>query len=146
MEKQVSDLQKQIGALQSQINEKDATISSLKAEIEELKKLVPPLKKGEWNLITTFTGITSRTTELFYIPSNEWRIKWEFKGGSLAIFYFYVYPEGETVMPVEALVGVIGPSKSEVTYIYKGKGNFYIRLGTANVDSWTLTIEAFIPA
>jgi len=130
--------------LQNQVADRDTQIASLQAQIEELEALVPPLTKGEWNAITTFTGSTSKTTELFHIPSGTWRINWTYTDGALAVFGFFVYPEGETVMYVESL-STMGPSQSDTTNIYEGPSNFYIKLSAANIDEWTLTIEAFIP-
>lgn len=144
LEQKIGNLEAQVADLQNQIMEKEALIESLEEQIEELEALVPPLTKGEWNTITTFTGSASKTTELFYIPSGTWRIDWSYVGGTLAVFSFFVYPEGETVMFVESL-STMGPSQSDTTYVYEGPDNFYIKLTCANIDQWTLTIEAFIP-
>lgn len=148
---QISDLQGQVDTLQNQIQEKDSQISTLTSQIADLEQqidvleqLVPSLTKGEWNTIVTFTGSASKTTELFYIPSGTWRINWTYTGGSLAVFGFFVYPEGETVMFVESL-STMGSSQSETTYIYEGLGNFYVKL-VVSVDQWTLAVEAFVPS
>ena len=145
LQQRVSDLEAQVATLQNQVADRDAQIASLQAQIEELEALVPPLTKGEWNTITTFTGSTYKTTELFNIPSGTWRINWTYTDGELAALSFFVYPEGETVMFVGSLY-TTGPSQSDTTYIYEGPDNFYIELTAANLDQWTLTIEAFIPA
>jgi cell division protein FtsB len=145
LEQKISDLEAQVANLQNQVANKDTQIADLQAQIEELEALVPPLKKGEWNTITTFTGSTGKTTELFYIPSGTWRINWTYTNGALAVFGFFVYPEGETVLFVESL-STMGPSQSDTTYIYEGPGNYYIKLTVANIVEWTLTIEAFIPS
>lgn len=151
LEKQVKDLRSQlkskdaqISNLQNQLISKNTQISDLQSQIEDLKALVPPLRKGKWNAIITFTGSTSKTTELFHIPSGKWRINWTYTGGQFAAFGFLVYQEGEKTMPVETLL-TTGPSRSDATYIYKGPGNFYIKVSVANIEEWTLTIEAFVP-
>jgi len=144
LEQQISELEGQIESLQGQIEEKDTQIANLQSQIEELESLIPPLRKGEWNVIATFTGSTDKTTELFHIPSGTWRINWTYTGGELAVFGFFVYPEGETTLYVESLA-TMGSSQSDTTYIYDGPGNFYIQLSAANIEEWTLTIEAFIP-
>jgi len=144
LEQRISQLEGQVSTLESQIQEKNTQIADLQSQIEELEVLVPPLTKGEWNTITTFTGSASKTTELFYIPSGTWRINWTYTGGSLAVFGFFVYPEGETVMFVESL-STMGSSQSDTTYIYEGLGNFYVKL-VVSVDEWTLTVEAFVPS
>lgn len=145
LEQQISQMEGQINTLESQIQEKDNQISNLTSEIAELEQLVPPLTKGEWNTIITFTGSTDKTTELFHIPSETWRINWTYTGGSYAVFSFFVYPEGETTSYVEFL-SAMGSSKSDVTYIYEGQDNFYVKLIAANIDPWTLTIQAFVPS
>lgn len=144
LQAEISDLEGQITTLQSQIDDKDSQIANLQSQIEELQQLVPPLTKGEWNTIITFTGSASRTTELFVIPSENWRINWTYTGGSLAVFGFFVYPEGETTLYVESL-STMGSSQSDVTYIYEGTDSFYVKLIVANIDEWTLTVEVFIP-
>lgn len=145
LEQQISQLEGQVNTLESQIQEKDNQISNLTSQITELEQLVPPLTKGEWNTIITFTGSTYKTTELFHIPSETWRINWTYTTGSSAVFSFFVYPEGETMSFVESL-SAMGSSKSDVTYIYEGQDNFYVKLLAANIDPWTLTVQAFIPS
>ena len=150
LEQRISDLEGQVNTLQGEIDDKDnqitnlqSQIAELQSQIEELEQLVPPLRKGEWNTIISFTGSTGKTTELFYIPGENWRINWSYTNGELALFGFFVYPEGETAMFVETLTSM-GPSQSDTTYIYRGPGSFYITLSAANVEEWTLTIEAFV--
>jgi len=157
LEKQVEDLQNQIKSkdtqifnLQNQLDDKNTKISNLQSQISDLQSrikkleaLVPPLRKGEWNAIITFTGSTDKTTELFHIPGGTWRINWTYTGRELAGFSFLVYPEGEKVMYIETLM-TMGPSQSDTTYIYKGPGNYYIKVSAANIEEWTLTIEAFV--
>lgn len=95
----------------------------------------------EWKSITTFTGKGDKTTAPFYIASNKWRINWEVKAEveAYAGFHFFVYPEGETAMYVESISH--DGSGKDTTYIYKGPGNFYIKVSAANLKSWTLSIE-----
>jgi len=157
LEEELRTKTNQLNELQTKLNEKDDEITKLKtevtnlksqiadleAQIEELEKLVPPSVKGEWNLITTFTGLTSKTTSLFRIPSGYWRINWQFTGPSLSIFSFSVYLEGETFY--EESLMAMGPSKSDTTYLYLGPGNFYIEVEATLIEQWTLTVEAFIP-
>ncbi len=64
--------------------------------------------------------------------------------GSPQNFGFLVFPKGETVSFIEYLY-VLGPSKSDTTHIYDGPGYYYIKVLVANVEKWTLIIEAYIP-
>jgi hypothetical protein len=91
-----------------------------------------------WKHVITFTGKTSRTTEVFHISSDKWRIRWSYIGGELASFGYFIYPEGETVSFIDAL-SELGESKSDITYIYK-KGNFYLKI-YANVEKWEIIVE-----
>lgn len=96
----------------------------------------------EWVKVQTFTGQGDKTTAPFHISGSEWRINWtavpespEFGG-----FGFFVYPEGETASYVESIDTPHG-SGSDTTYIYEGKGNFYVKVFAANESSWTIEIE-----
>ena len=144
LEQQISQLEEQVSAFESQVQEKDSQISNLTSQIAELEQLLPPLTKGEWNKITKFMGATSKTTELFHIPNETWRIIWGYVGESSAVFSFFVYPEGETESYVESL-STTGANQMDETYIYVGQENFYIKLIAANIDHWSLAVETFVP-
>jgi len=148
LEQQIIDFTTQVSTLQGQVNDKNnqisnlqSQISTLETQIEELEQRVPPLQKGEWNTIATFTGSTSKTTELFSIPSDTWRIKWTYTGGSGTVFGFYAYPQGHSIFYEESLF-TIGPSQSDTTYVYDGPDNYYLKVTTD--AEWTIIIEAFI--
>jgi len=100
----------------------------------------------EWGQVQTFTGKGDKTTAPFHISGSKWRINWTVKAEEpkYAAFYLRVYREGETVGSVENIshdgVG------SDTTYIYEGNGSFYIRVGAANLKSWTIEIEDCISA
>jgi len=144
LEDQVKDLRDQLESKEEQVSNLQSQIFDLQLQIEELEELVPPLRKGEWNTIVTFTGSTEKTTELFHIPSDTWRINWTYTGWGSTLFGFTVYPEAKTIMCIETLM-TMGPSQSDTTYIYEGPGNYYIKLTEVNAEEWELTIEAFIP-
>jgi len=107
-----------------------------------------PQPSPEWRQIITFqgSGTTSKTTETFYIPSDKWRIIWDYRPHpnfpELTAFSFIVYPEGETAKYVE-MVYKIGESKQDATYLYKGTGNYYLKIITANTPEWLIIIEAY---
>lgn len=144
LEQQISQLEGQISTLEWQIQEKDGQISNLTAQIAELEQLLPPLTKGEWNKIIKFAGLTSKTTELFHIPTETWRITWGYTGENSTEFSLFVYPEGETTFYVESL-STTGSYQVDTTYIYEGQDNFYIKIITADMDHWTMTVQAFVP-
>jgi len=117
--------------------------------LSQMPSLTPkPQPSPEWRQIITFqgSGTTSKTTETFYIPSDKWRIIWECRPDpiypDLTLFGFFVYPEKETRIYVESVYKMGGGGK-DVTYIYKGKGNYYLKIITANTPEWLIIIEAY---
>ncbi len=107
---------------------------------------IPYLEKGRWNTIAVFKGSTDKTTELFYIPSDVWRINWSYTGEEYHSFGFYVYPKGEEFY-IESLILFEDEagSKSDTTYIYEGPGYYYIKALCTNIREWTIIVEAFVP-
>jgi len=101
----------------------------------------------EWRDVIGFTGKGDKTTAPFHISGAKWRINWTVTEAvaGMGVFGFFVYPEGETVMYVESIMHSDG-SASDTTYIYKGKGSFYIKVGAANLSSWTIEVEDCISA
>lgn len=101
----------------------------------------------EWVQVGVFTGKGDKTTAPVDISGAKWRINWtaEEAVDGVGIFGFFVYPEGETVMYVESIMHSDG-SASDTTYIYQGKGSFYIKVGAANLSSWTIEVEDCISA
>lgn len=89
-----------------------------------MERLIPPLVKGELNTIITFDSTGDKTTELFYIPSDTWRINWTFSAGGAgsAVIFIDVYKHGENGFPNESASAVGGGSHT--TYIYEGFDNF----------------------
>jgi len=119
--------------------------------LSQMPSLTPkpqPQISPEWHRVTAFegSGSTSKTTESFYIPSDKWRITFDYRAHpnypELTMFSFLVYPEGETTQYIE-LVHKTGQSKEDTTYLYKGKGNFYLKIITANTPEWLIIIEAY---
>lgn len=91
----------------------------------------------------TFIGASDKTTAPFEVTTIEWVIDWSYipdpEYPEYAVFGFYVYPRGETVMYVEAVL--FPESTSGTTYSYAGIGEYYIAVGCANVQSWEITIS-----
>lgn len=101
----------------------------------------------QWVKIQTFAGIGDKTTALFNISSNKWRINWavETKRPDLGVFVLYVYPEGETrsYMFIEQIMHDCDGDYNDTTYVYEGNGNFYIRIECSNLKGWTLEVESW---
>lgn len=94
-----------------------------------------------WRQVASFSGVEGKTLPVFRVVSGEWRINYSWSGDSeWAGFNFFVYPEGETVMYVE-MVMADGGSGEDVTYVYSGAGGYYVKVGAANLDGWSLIVE-----
>jgi hypothetical protein len=97
-----------------------------------------PATTGGWREIKRFTGSASTTTEPFNVPATMWRITWTYGTSQYASFGFFVYQVGGT--SYEESASSATPSGSSVTYVYKGPGDFYLKILSANVD-YTISIE-----
>jgi len=98
---------------------------------------------GSWHYITSFSGQGDKTTDSFKITSSKWRIKWSYTTNypEYAMFSIFIYPKGETVSYID-FIDASGASKSDVSYVYQS-GEFYLKIITANLESWQITIEAY---
>ena len=96
--------------------------------------------------VTTITGASDKTTNYFIIPSSEWRISWSYtpssSGGTYAVFSVFTYPKGETAIFIDSLMKMGTTETSGVTYVHQGNKEYYMKIGAANIDSYTITIEA----
>jgi len=90
----------------------------------------------------TFTGSSMQTTSPFEVTTKEWIIDWsyipDYEYPEYAVFGFFVYPRGETVDFVEAMMSPGSTSGS--TYSYAGPGEYYIEVHCANIQSWEITV------
>jgi hypothetical protein len=110
-----------------------------------------PTPAKEWHPIANFTGTGDKTTSLFYIPSNQFRIIYGANPDDQAVqygiggdLYFFIYPKGETLMYVEYVsMTSIMETKADLTYVYHGPGSFYIKVIAANLDLWLIKVEAY---
>jgi len=151
LESQIRDKNATISKLQTKLSEKDAQIvdleaqiSTLQEEVNELKNLVPPYRKGEWNLIETFKGSSSMTTDYFYIAGADIRINWTWTSEvpKYAGFSFSLYKEGETTWTIFEF----DLDSTGTTHVHNLKtANYYLEISEANIDEWTITVEAWIP-
>ena len=91
----------------------------------------------------TFTGTSDKTTSPFEVTTSEWIVDWSYvpdpEYPEYAVFQFFVYPRGETVNFVEAMISPGDTNGS--TYSYAGSGEYYIKVYCGNVDSWEITIR-----
>jgi hypothetical protein len=84
-----------------------------------------------WREVKRFAAASDMTTEPFSVPSTMWRIKWSYGNSQFALFDMTVYTVGQA-MWVESVGPVQTPAGSGITYIYKGPGDFYLKISVAN--------------
>lgn len=140
---QIRDKDNQISSLQLQIRDKDDQISRLAKQVQELQMLTPQYKKGNWNLVTTFTGKGSMTTQYFHIPTTEIAIAWTYTYTSRFPFFgFSLYREGQGYASY-----ILTPeTTSGTTYLHNVKvGYHYIDINAANLDFWEIKVYIWIP-
>jgi len=144
LQSQISSLQSQINDLQDQLSEKENEISQLQDYIKQLEMMIPPLSKSEWNKIIEFKGGNfDMTTELFNIPSDTWRIKWNYTGDDQAAFFVWICEKGKEFFVDDFIVK--GPSQSGIYYLYFGPGTYYLKIGPVSISEWTIVIEVYVP-
>lgn len=129
----------------------------LAKRMREFDRVTAPLKKGGWNELVTFEGDTGQTTESFFVPEKNWRVKWEYEPNS------YIPGTGKpaassAALPFEATLfsekgrvyefGARGqsfrPSGKGTENVYEGKKNFYLRVHEFGVR-WKLIVEVLTP-
>ena len=97
---------------------------------------VPPLVRLEFSGSKDFTG------EPFDINTKEWQVNWEYKVVEKKVpnFVLHVYPEGDKVNWIE-MVKTPRFDASGSTYLYKGKGRYYIKVTARNIDNWRVGVD-----
>ena len=104
---------------------------------------------ANWTPVTTITGTSTQTTDYFNVPTNEWRIVWSYTpssaGGDYAIFSIFTYPKGETAVYTDYLLKNGRTETSGTTYIHQGTKEYYMKISSANIDSYSIRIEADSP-
>lgn len=144
LQNQINSLQSQVNNLQSQVTQKDSQIQTLQEQVSELETLLGPIEKGDWNLIETFQGSSGLKTDYFYAAGTDLRINWTWVSSieEFASFSITLYRKDQTVF-------------TEMFFDLQDQGTtfahdintdyYYLDVGVANLDQWTVTVEAWIP-
>ena len=141
---QINELQSQISNLQNQITQKDSQIQTLQEQIGELESLLGPIRKGAWNLVETLEGSSDLITDYFYIAGTDLRINWTWASSveEYASFSIILYKKGQTIY-TEMFLNL---QKEGTTFTHNvDQAYYYLHMTTANLDQWTVTVEAWIP-
>ncbi len=106
--------------------------------VTEVGKTAPPAFES-----IIITGIGNKTSQPFRVTTKEWIVNWSYvpypEYPELAVFHFFIYPEGEPVMFVELML--LPEDTSGSTYSYAGAGEYYIKVTANNVKSWEVVIS-----
>ncbi len=87
------------------------------------------------------TGSADFTSEPFNVSTKEWQINWEYKAEEKKspTFVLYVFPEGDKVNWVEMVKGPVFNANGS-TYLYKGKGRYYVKVRAKNLADWRVEV------
>ena len=92
----------------------------------------------ELETILTFSGSTTRKTNLFYVPVNQIKISWDLDGGQLSSFTMYLYEEGDN-MYTDTWMSLEAQHQGD-TYAYIDPGYYYLHFWVYSCD-YTVTVE-----
>jgi len=95
-----------------------------------------PEVKAEPVVIATFNGSSTKDTETFHVPSDEWKISWDTKAGQFEGNFIFTIQNADGSFKA-AGANVIG-SNSEST-IVRGDGDYYLSI-TAT-QPYSITVE-----
>ena len=88
------------------------------------------------------TGTANDTSQPFRASTEEWLANWSYVPladyAELAVFQFFVYPEGVAAM-FEGFM--ISPGVTSGSYVHAGAGEYYIKIVADNVKSWEIVIS-----
>lgn len=100
-----------------------------------LKPAPPPLEGLKFN------GSKDFVSEAFEVNTKEWQINWEYKAVEKKVpnFVLHVYPEGDKVNWIEMVKTPLFDANGS-TYLYKGKGRYYVKVTARNIDTWKVEV------
>ena len=102
------------------------------------------LDSGGWYDVKTFSGSNDRTTETFNINSKRWRYTMSCSsqyGGYNYNLQINKLINDETSL-IKAVIMQKCESETEPSYIYDGPGEYFFEITSANIESWTIRLEA----
>ena len=130
-------------------------VEHLRGRIDDIKQAMENLQKQTgnieqtWHMVRTFEGKVDETTAPFSVEGDLWRITWvaEAEIPEYAFISIWVYPEGETSKTVYTAITypdefIQQSTQCSVGYI-AGKGNYYLKVMTANLNSWVIQVESY---
>ena len=107
-------------------------------------KETEPTSSKSWHETESFSGENSKTTDSFYIRGDKFKLTYDVDGDpDYSMFSFFIYPEGETTMYTDTMIGNLGISGKDSTISHAGEGSYYLEITTANLDDWEIIIEDY---
>ena len=94
-------------------------------------------EQSEPVVIASWEGESTKNTETFTVPSDEWKISWDTQSGQYGDmnFQIYVYDKNGAMKGVAA--NVIGANTDST--IMRGAGDYYLMINTA--QPYKITVE-----
>ena len=94
-------------------------------------------EQSEPVVIASWEGESTKNTETFTVPSDEWKISWDTQSGEYGEmnFQIYVYDKNGAMKGVAA--NVIGTNSDST--IMRGAGDYYLMINTA--QPYKITVE-----
>lgn len=125
--------EEETSAKEAEVQQKPEEKAESKAEEES--------SKPKWVTVTKLNGSSNKKGDIFSLEGGKQRLTYTITGDELSIVAIYVMEEGKTLDKDGGFTEVTadGPG-SDSTFMFKGSGNYYLDVSSANV-SWTIKIE-----
>jgi len=149
-----SQLQSQVTSLKNQLENTEVTIDRLKMQLKNKEEIIDEIQAqinilmktfnysmGVWDVLKTWNGSASKTTELFYVPSNQIRIRWSLDTNQFSYFTISLFRES-TNYSIISWSSLEEEPEGE-TYSYVAPGYYYLNF-SVNDCKYNVIVEASI--
>jgi len=139
----ILSLQSQVADLEAQIEQKNAQITSLNDTIRALQEQIGG-RKGEYNLVATFSGEQGVTTDYFFLNQPDIMVVWNWTTSTQKPTHFTVtlYKQGQS-NSTQSWADLSGNGS---TYVHNIQAAYYyLGISESNIDSWNVTIYQWVP-
>ena len=135
----------QIGNLTAWITQQNAEIANLTATIGWLRAQIPPERKGEYNLVATYKGQSSGSTDFFYLDEPDIMVVWNWTSSQpqYAKFYLSLWKQNASIYSASWLNL---PRNGSVFVHNVQTAYYYLDTNVLNLDSWTVSVYKWVPA
>lgn len=118
-------------------------VAELARTMQQARAPTPPepVYPRAWQQVAQWSGKSTKTTETFYIPCREWKLKWNTWAGDYGGMNFILRVENVAVdWDVNLAANVIG-SDRDSTFLM-GPGNFRVSIITS--QPYTITASGYL--